>query len=139
MLEIQARREVPAAADEVWPFLRAFDTVGRYVAAIDHCDVSGREVGATRVCVLEDGGRLVERLDALDDAARSLTTTMLSGPLRVDACRATLSVEPESSAACTVAWTVACEVEEAAEQVEATVRAALEAGLERLRMLFLAP
>ena len=51
--------------------------------------------GKQRTVSLKNGGEVVERLDNWDDAKRSYTYSILSGPLPVSDYRSTLSVAPD--------------------------------------------
>lgn len=88
---------LPAPVDRVWSVVRDFDALPTWHPAIVESSlVEGEEgrVGAARRLVAADGGVVVERLLALDDAARTLTYTILESPFAVRRYVATLRVAP---------------------------------------------
>ena len=65
---------VPASADSVWELVRPFNGLAAWHPAIVQSELtsgSDVEVGSVRRLTLGDGGIVVERLLALDDADRS--------------------------------------------------------------------
>ena len=74
---------VPASADAVWAHVRDFTSLATWhpaIAALELTSGSGAEVGAVRKLTLGDGGIVIERLLALDDAARCHTYEFLENP-----------------------------------------------------------
>ena len=87
---------VPASADSVWEVVRPFDGLPAWHPAIESSEItsgSAGEVGAVRRLTLGDGGVVVERLVALDDASRS-TTYCFAGenPFSVERYLSTIQV-----------------------------------------------
>lgn len=67
---------VPASADSVWELVRPFNGLSAWHPAIAQSELTGGsdlEIGSVRRLTLGDGGIVVERLLALDDADRTLT------------------------------------------------------------------
>ncbi len=105
MVEILSRRVVPAPADVVWSDLRTFAGGERFSDQIDRMTLEGRGVGATREVVFTSGDRVVERLDAVDDASRTLEYAMVSGSMPFENYRGRMRVIPNDEGSCTVEWT----------------------------------
>lgn len=137
MIEIDVRRTIPAPADAVWSELRSFQGIENWLPMIEHSEVRGDGAGATRVCTTADGGRLVERLEELDDGDRRLVYTIQEAPMPLENYRSTMRVRSDGQGASTVTWSATFDApDEAAEQLEATMRGVYESGLDGLRASF---
>lgn len=135
MSEISVRKELPHATDVVWTALRSFGGVEAWIPMIAASEVDGEGAGATRVCTTGDGGRLVERLDELDDDAKRLTYRIVDSPLPVQNYRSSMSVLP-SGAGALVVWNATFDVAGAEPaEVEAMMRDVYASGLDGLDAL----
>src|SRR5580698_4008171 len=76
--------------DTVWKKIGDFCGIKSWIPAVSGCTISSD--GKQRTVSLKGGGEVVERLDNWDDAKRSYTYSILSGPLPVADYRSTLSV-----------------------------------------------
>ncbi len=134
MASAAERITIPAPADTVWRTVRDFGAIDEYVPPIAHAELSGEGVGAKRTLTLDDGARVVERLDALDDGARTLRYSIVDAPLPIEGYTSTLSVEPIDDTSCRVTWASEFDVVDApSEEVEATFGQLYAAGLEGLK------
>jgi hypothetical protein len=125
---------IPAPADTVWRTVRDFGSIDEYVPPIARAELSGEGVGAERTLTLDDGARVVERLDALDDDARTLQYSIVEAPLPVEGYTSTLSVERIDATSCRVTWASDFTVVDAPDaEVEATFAELYAAGLEGLK------
>jgi hypothetical protein len=79
--------------DTVWKKIGDFCGIKSWIPAVSGCVISPD--GKQRTVSLKGGGEVVERLDNWDDAKRSYTYSILSGPLPVSDYRSTLSVLPD--------------------------------------------
>ena len=79
--------------DAVWKKIGDFCGIKSWIPAVSGCVISAD--GKQRTVSLKNGGEVVERLDNWDDAKRSYTYSILSGPLPVSDYRSTLSVAPD--------------------------------------------
>lgn len=137
MVEIEVRRTVPAPADAVWNELRSFEGIESWLPMIEHSEVRGHGAGATRVCTTVDGGRLVERLEEVDDGERRLVYTIQEAAMPLQDYRSTMRVLTDGTNASTVVWSATFVApDDAAEQLEATMRGVYESGLDGLRASF---
>jgi len=137
MTDITVRRTIPASADAVWSDLRSFGGVERFLGMIERSEVRGSGVGATRICTTHDGGRLVEKLEELDDDARTLVYTIQEAPMPFENYRSTMQVVGAGTGSSTVTWSCTFDAApEAAGELEATMRGVYEGGLEGLEALY---
>jgi hypothetical protein len=103
MASVKVTERVDASAEAVWDLLRDFGGVRRYSPAIEGCSVEGEGVGAVRTLTMPGGVSLQERLEAFDDAGRSLQYAITSGPLPMENYLATIRVREEGDG-CTIEW-----------------------------------
>ena len=80
-----------------------FGAACQYLARLANCIVAGAGIGALRTLTYADGSTIVERLEALDAAARRLSYALLSdSPFR--AWLTTVTVHDLGRGRCEVAW-----------------------------------
>lgn len=98
MARSYASAVVPGSADEVWSLVRDFNGLPGWQPVIAASEIEGGgpacEVGAMRRLTLADGGEVRERLVSLDDAARSYTYEIVTGPFPVRSYVSTIRVLP---------------------------------------------
>uniref|UniRef100_A0A7C5ALV9 SRPBCC family protein n=1 Tax=Desulfobacca acetoxidans TaxID=60893 RepID=A0A7C5ALV9_9BACT len=102
--QVCVNAQIPAAAQEVWETIRDFGGVDRWAPNIVRLEVRGSGVGALRTATFKDGGRVVERLENLSDATRSLSYAILETPLPMEGCVSSLTVKELGPNRCEVEW-----------------------------------
>ncbi|WP_405505466.1 SRPBCC family protein [Streptomyces cyaneofuscatus] len=90
MATTTATIELPVPADRVWRLIGGFDSLPDWLPYIPTSDLS--EGGRVRTLVNEDGGVIVERLEAFDNAARSYSYSILQAPFPVTGYLSTIAV-----------------------------------------------
>jgi hypothetical protein len=90
-----------SSAEAVWTKIGDFCGIGNWFPGLK-CALSAD--GKTRTLTTEQGAVLVEQLESRDDAARSYSYTIVSGPLPVANYHSTLSVVP-AGAGSSIVWT----------------------------------
>ena len=92
MAGVKVVETVNASADRVWELFRDFGGIARISPGIQSCSVEGQGIGAVRT--LKMGGlELRERLEAFDDAGRSLCYAIIGDhPLPFDNYLSTVRV-----------------------------------------------
>jgi hypothetical protein len=127
---------IHTSADAAWRVISDFSAAGRYLPTISNCTVEGAGVGARRTLTHADGSTIVERLEALDEAAHRLRYALLTGiPFRN--CLTTVSVRGLGVGQCEVEWSATFEADgpPAHEAVE-LLEGALAANCRALKQLF---
>jgi hypothetical protein len=81
--------------EAVWKKIGDFCGIKSWIPAVSGCVISAD--GKQRTVSLKNGGEVVERLDNWDEAKRSYTYSIVSGPLPVSDYRSTLSVAPDGN------------------------------------------
>lgn len=134
MASVEEHIRISAPADEVWAVVRDFGAIDTYVPPITDATLTGEGVGAERTLTLADGGRVVERLESLDDDGRTLRYTIVDAPLPVHDYEGVLSVTDVDASACEVTWASTFDVDEAPEEeLTGTFADLYAAGLTGLR------
>lgn len=102
MGSVKVEAEFDAPAEEVWSLLRDFGDLG-WMPGPPQLTTEGEGEGMLRRIAMGPK-QIVERLDARDDEARTLSYAILeNNPLPVDDYRATMKVS-ESGDGCALEW-----------------------------------
>jgi uncharacterized protein YndB with AHSA1/START domain len=98
MPKVYASAIIPADADQVWRLAGDFNGLPGWHPAIAESKLTAGEsaatVGAVRELTLGDGGKVVEKQVARDEAGRSYTYDFLESPFPVRTYRSTFRVAP---------------------------------------------
>jgi hypothetical protein len=130
---IADRIDLNAAPDQVWALIGDFG--GTWHPLIADIKLIGRGIGQLRVIETIDGKQIIERLDAIDNAARFYRYTSISGIPASD-YTARLEVKPNALGS-TVQWGVRYLPKGQGDvAVRAIVSSLLKTGLESLRARF---
>ena len=101
MSNVSMKSTINTSADVLWQSLSTFymDLPGI------ECVVEGSGVGAVRTFTLPNGGQIVERLESLDDQARTLTYSIINdSPLPVNDYLSTMQVVDTGGRQCELTW-----------------------------------
>ena len=103
MAHVQVEGEIGATPDAVWELVGDF---GGLVKALGgSVDLEGEGIGTVRTIKRGSRPAIVERLDALDIGAKSITYSILeAGPLPVRNYQATMRLAPAGESATTLTW-----------------------------------
>lgn len=94
-----------ASADAVWAVVREFGRLDEWLPPVVGCETDREGIGALRTLTLADGAVVVERLEAHDDAARTLTYSMTdSGPLPLVDYVSTIAVRANADGTAAMNW-----------------------------------
>jgi hypothetical protein len=69
--------DIPASADQVWQLIGGFNSLPDWLPFIPKSELS--EGGRVRSLQTADGGRLIERLQAFDNGAKTYSYSILAG------------------------------------------------------------
>ncbi len=90
--------------DELWSLIGDFGDMGKWSGRPpEACIQEGDGVGAIRTLTLEDGGKILDRLEAQEPYRYSYS--IISSPLPFKSYRATMAVEPIDSRSSRFTWT----------------------------------
>jgi len=104
MADVCMKTTIKAPADDVWKTIRDFNGAGKYIAAITSSTMKGSGVGAVRTVTLEGGVQVLERLEDLDDEARTLTYSIVRAPLPIENYVATMTLRDLGAGRCELEW-----------------------------------
>lgn len=134
MTSVRESITIPATANDVWQTVRDFGAINEFVPPIISSELSGEGVGAERALTLEDGAQVIERLEALNDEARTLRYSIVEAPLPITNYASTLSVTAHGDATCEVTWASEFDVVDAPDdEVASTFAELYAAGLAGLK------
>jgi carbon monoxide dehydrogenase subunit G len=90
MAEGKVEVEIARSADDVWALIGDFGGLGDWMPGIDRCEVEG-DVRKLQTMGMEIHEQMTER----DDAARSISYTIVQSPMPLEHHLATLTVTPD--------------------------------------------
>ena len=136
MASVSKTTRIGAPAGAVWAVVRDFEGVAEWIGPVTDCTMTGEGVGAVRAVTLEGGAVVEERLEALDDAGRALTYSIVSSPLPVENYLSKIHVTAASDDECEVVWSSTFEVAPADEaEMKTLVEGVYLAGFDGLKRL----
>lgn len=101
MTSIQVVQHIELPAEAVWAVVGDFGGLHRWHPRVSRLDLSWE--GRIRTLHLTGGGRVVERLEARNDAAFRCVYALVDGSLPLATCRSVLAV-CRSERACRIDW-----------------------------------
>lgn len=104
MGQIAVKVNISAPADKVWQTLRDFGGMDKWAPGVASLALKGSGVGAVRTITFQNGSRVVERLESLNEAGRTLSYTILESTLPVEGYVASLTVRDLGPAGSEVEW-----------------------------------
>ena len=124
--------QIPAA--DAWHVISQGGDVHRWFgAAITACELNGNGVGARRSCVMADGGKLEEKIIAVDDHLRRFVYAVNKSPLPARNVIATIVVNELGSNAAIIQWSAEYECDEQhSGMMEQTLSGLYEQGIRSL-------
>jgi len=138
MSKVSMSTRIKASADQVWKLLRDFNGLPVFIAAIKKSSMEGSGIGAVRTLDFEGGGPpVVERLEKLDDKAKTLSYSIITSPLPVKDYYSTVEVTDAGPGECELKWYSTFEPKGAPEAEAVKVVGEVYAGaFEGLKKLF---
>lgn len=104
MAELKVQADFAAKTAAVWEKIADFGGLGDWMPGIESCELEGEGVGATRHLAMGPM-KVVERLEKLDPATRTLAYSIVEGPMPVQDYLATITVTETGAESCHVDWT----------------------------------
>jgi uncharacterized protein YndB with AHSA1/START domain len=102
MATTTATIDLPVPAARVWQLIGGFDSLPDWLPYIPVSTLS--EGGRVRSLKNDEGGVIVERLEAFDNQARTYSYSILQAPFPVTGYRSTLTVHEVSGGESRVEW-----------------------------------
>ncbi|WP_322843972.1 SRPBCC family protein [Pseudomonas sp. B33.4] len=123
--------DIPASADQVWQLIGGFNTLPDWLPFIPNSELS--DGGRVRTLQTADGGVVVERLQAFDNAAKTYSYSIEHAPFPATDYLATIKVEAQGQGS-RVTWSGRFNAKGVSdEEVVALFSGIYQGGLEALR------
>lgn len=138
MSKVSMSTRINASAEQVWKVLRDFNGLPVFIAAIKKSTMEGSGIGALRTLILEGGGPpIVEKLEKLDDQAKTLSYSIVTSPLPLKDYFVTMEVIDLGSGQCELKWYSTFQPKDAPEtEAIKIVEGVYSGGFEGLKKLF---
>jgi hypothetical protein len=104
MGQVSVVMQFPVPVEDVWRRLRDFAGIIKWYPELAELKLIGSGVGARRTLTDREGRRQVERLESLDEAARTLTYSVLETTLPLEGCIARLWARESGPGRAEVEW-----------------------------------
>jgi hypothetical protein len=101
MAEVRRTVALASSADDVWALVGDFHGLAGWLPGIAQSDPEGD--GELRRLTLADGGQILERLERLDDGARTCVYSIVESPLPITGYVSTMVVR-EAGDKCEFDW-----------------------------------
>lgn len=96
MAQVSASIIINSTPQQVWAVAGDAGGISKWLPALAESWTEGDD-NTTRICVMPDGARLVEKIESRDDQAHSYTYIIVDSPLPLASYRSTMSVTPVGS------------------------------------------
>lgn len=104
--QVQVTKTLNAECDKVWAAISGIGGLERWFPVIAACRVTAAGVGALREMALHDGGRIVDRVEAIDHAQRCFQYRRIEHPFPVSDYLGTVTVRDVGDGKTELSWTV---------------------------------
>lgn len=134
---VLVEKSLGASPEDAWKIVGDFDGWANWHPVVKTSVADGHHVGAIRILVLADGGRISDRLVAYDEAAMTYSYVVATepNPLPVADYRATITVVPLGNG-CSVRWEATFNTgETSAQSARESFTTLFSQGLDRLEDL----
>jgi hypothetical protein len=126
---ISKKMSVPS--DKAWKAVGRIGRLDVWFPTIASCRVEGEGVGAERHMTLRRGGRITDRIVAVDPKQRRLSYQRILSPFPVSSYTGTVEVFASFDALAVVVWTIDFESDpKDSQSVAETLRAGISAGID---------
>lgn len=132
MTDVSTSIDFDRPAAVVWAAISDFCGIGRWLPGIER--VEAEDGGKRRRIILPNGGVVVEQEAARDEAAMTLTYTVIEAPMPFTDYRSTMRVQ-STGERCSVCWSATFTPLDREEKVTRLVGALYNAGLRGLQEL----
>lgn len=134
MAKISMSTDLNASADQVWKMIGGFNALPDWHPAVEKSELT--QEGQTRTLSLAGGGTIVEKLEKVDDGARTYTYSIVDSPLPVSNYTATIKVSGEGDNS-TIEWSSEFSADGASDtDAMKAIEGIYQAGFDNLRKMF---
>jgi hypothetical protein len=134
MAKVSMSQQLGVSADEAWKLIGGFNTLPDWHPAVEKSELD--EAGQERVLSLAGGGKIIEKLESMDDGSRTYVYSIKESPLPIANYTATIKVTGEGDN-CTIDWSSDFEAVGAPEaDATAAIQGIYQAGFDNLKKMF---
>lgn len=133
MPKVSMSTDLNVSADNLWKLVGGFNALPDWHPAVEQSELT--EEGQTRTLSLAGGGTIVEKLEQVDDGARTYSYTISESPLPVANYRATIKVSGEGDNS-TVEWSSEFDAVGGDQDAINAIQDVYQAGFDNLRKMF---
>lgn len=101
MTKISVSTDLDVSADQVWQLIGNFNALPDWHPEVEKSELTKK--GQERRLSLAGGGTIVERLENIDDKARTYSYSIVDSPLPIKSYKATIKVSGKGKG-CKVEW-----------------------------------
>lgn len=138
MAKVSMSVDLGVPANQVWEMIGRFQAFQDWHPAVERSEIEGEGKGSIRTLHLIGGGKIVERLEQLDEAGKEYSYSILSGPLPVANYHARISLKEADDGTCKVQWESDFQPAAGAPETDAVkaIQDVYQAGFDNLRKMF---
>jgi len=134
MAKFSMSTDLNASADQVWKLIGGFNALPDWHPSVETSELT--EEGQTRTLSLAGGGTIIEKLEKVDDGARTYTYSIVDSPLPVKNYTATIKVSGEGDNS-TIEWSSEYEAAGASgEDAMKAIEGIYQTGFDNLKKMF---
>ena len=134
MAKVSMSTDLNASADQVWKLIGGFNALPDWHPSVEKSELT--EEGQTRTLSLAGGGKIVEKLEKVDDGARTYTYSIVDSPLPVTNYSATIKVSGDGDNS-TIEWSSEFESAGVPDQdAMKAIQGIYQAGFDNLKKMF---
>ncbi len=133
MSNVSMKTHLPVSASQVWQIIGGFNALPDWHPDVEKSELE--EEGQVRKLSLAGGGTIIERLEKIDDDARTYSYTITDSPLPLANYVATIKVTGEGEG-CKVEWSSEFEPVGGESEAVDIVQDIYKTGLDNLKKMF---
>jgi hypothetical protein len=133
MTKVSMSTKLEVSADEAWQMIGGFNALPDWHPAVENSELT--EEGQVRTLSLAGGGSIVEKLEKIDDKARTYTYSIINSPLPLSNYTSTITVRDTDDGA-VVDWSSEFDPIGAENDAMNAVQGIYQAGFDNLKKMF---
>jgi len=134
MAKVSMSQQLNVSADQAWQLVGGFNALPDWHPAVENSELT--EEGQQRTLALAGGGKIVEKLENMDDGSRTYTYSIVESPLPIANYTATIKITGEGDN-CKIDWSSEFDAVGAPEgDAMEAIQGIYQAGFDNLKKMF---